>query len=280
MAWLRRHGWAAALTLAFLSLVLSFTGLADAARHALFAASSRPRPNTILLLGRDGKFPASAIPEVSNSKRLNGLTEQQVLATALRQAGRQSQDNTPLVVLQCPSGSHDMGTYCISPTLYAVPSLDTGKNNYFYATRSCAALGGYLPSAGELIGAANAIPLASVLTDDPATSTIDQDPSDGLTDLREMSSTLVTTAAGSSAAGSEGVSVTATGDPRSGQPNPTPASASPQPDTLQYVTVYDNGQKGGFAGSEPVSSPENFRCAFGKTFVQVGSASGSRRDRR
>jgi hypothetical protein len=28
------------------------------------------------------------------------------------------------------------------------------------------------------------------------------------------------------------------------------------------VTVYSNGQRGGFAGSEPVGAPENFRCAF------------------
>jgi hypothetical protein len=34
------------------------------------------------------------------------------------------------------------------------------------------------------------------------------------------------------------------------------------PDTLQYVTVYDNYNQGGFAGSEPVSTPENFRCGF------------------
>jgi hypothetical protein len=31
------------------------------------------------------------------------------------------------------------------------------------------------------------------------------------------------------------------------------------------VTVYSNFQKGGFAGSEPVSQPENFRCAYNKT---------------
>jgi hypothetical protein len=31
------------------------------------------------------------------------------------------------------------------------------------------------------------------------------------------------------------------------------------------VTVYDNGKNGGFAGSEPVKEPQNFRCAFNKT---------------
>jgi hypothetical protein len=72
----------------------------------------------------------------------------------------------------------------------------------------------------------------------------------------------VTTAAGSDAAGSEGVSVGSTGDPRTGEPDPTFQPAVPAPSTLQYVTVYSNGEKGGFAGSEPVSQPENFRCAF------------------
>jgi hypothetical protein len=54
------------------------------------------------------------------------------------------------------------------------------------------------------------------------------------------------------------------GNPRTGEPNPVPLPAVPQPATLQYVTVYSNGQKGGFAGSEPVSQPENFRCAYEK----------------
>ena len=80
-----------------------------------------------------------------------------------------------------------------------------------------------------------------------------------------MSSTLVTTEAGSAAAGFEGVSEGATGDPRQGQANPIPLPANPLPESLQYVTVYDNCQKGGFAGSEPVIDAENFRCAYNKT---------------
>ena len=79
-----------------------------------------------------------------------------------------------------------------------------------------------------------------------------------------MSGTLVTTAAGSSAAGSEGVTDGSTGDPKQGEPNPTPFPANPAPETLQYVTVYDNHDHGGFAGSKPVTSPENFRCSFDK----------------
>ena len=86
-----------------------------------------------------------------------------------------------------------------------------------------------------------------------------------------MSSTLITTAAGSRAAGSQGVSDGSRGDPRQGEPDPVPQPANPSPDTLQYVTVYDNGDKGGFAGSKPVAETENFRCAFDK---QQGAAPG------
>ena len=80
-----------------------------------------------------------------------------------------------------------------------------------------------------------------------------------------MSSTLVTTEAGSAAAGSEGVSEGATGDPRQGQANPIPLPANPLPESLQYVTVYGNDNKGGFAGlASRCTKPQNFRCAFDK----------------
>ena len=53
---------------------------------------------------------------------------------------------------------------------------------------------------------------------------------------------------------------------------PQPANASP--DTLQYVTVFDNGDHGGFAGAKPVSEPERFRCAFGRTQGQATAEGG------
>ena len=107
--------------------------------------------------------------------------------------------------------------------------------------------------------------LESTINDSPLTATVPRDPSRGLTNQREMTSTLVTTEAGSEAAGSEGVAEGSTGNPRQGQANPIPTPANPLPESLQYVTVYSNGTKGGFAGSEPVADPENFRCAFDKT---------------
>jgi hypothetical protein len=245
--WLRRYAGLAALVLAMLSVVLSMTGLADAARQALFGATLKPHAYGLLLLGRNGKFTPAAIPTVANAKHLGGKSLAALTPT-------------------CPHATVDFGTYCVAVGLYQVPSNDAGLNNYFYATNACAHEGGYLPSAGQLIGAANRVPLASVLTDNPVTSTIQQPDTatNGLHDMREMTSTLVTTTAGSSAAGSEGVSQNATGDPNAGQPNPTPQPADPDPETLQYVTVYDNYRQGGFAGSESVTTPENFRCAFNK----------------
>ena len=76
--------------------------------------------------------------------------------------------------------------------------------------------------------------------------------------------------AGSSAAGSQGVSEGSRGDPRAGEPDPVPLPSNPAPETLQYVTVYDNGDSGGFAGGRPVSATELFRCAFPKTQGQQG----------
>ena len=53
-----------------------------------------------------------------------------------------------------------------------------------------------------------------------------------------------------------------------------PPAIGPAPETLQYVTVYDNGNKGGFAGAKPVAQPEQFRCAFEKAQGQQASEEG------
>jgi len=228
------------------------TGFADAARHAVANAvgghrvSSRPRPNTLLLLGRNGKFPPAAIPTVKNAARVGGQTREQLAGT-------------------CPPATVDLGSWCLQTAPYPLTNQQAGKNNFIFASKACEQEGGWLPSAAQLLGAAERVKLESTIHDSRLTATVDLDPSRGLKDQREMSSTLVTTEAGSAAAGFEGVSEGATGNPRQGQANPVPLPANPLPESLQYVTVYSNGQKGGFAGSEPVASPENFRCAFNKT---------------
>ena len=244
-----KHAGTAALVISLLALVGSGTGLAEAARRAVVSAvdghriSSKPYPNGLLTLGHNKKFAAAAIPTVKNSQELSGKT---------------AADIEP----SCPPTTVNLGTWCLDTSPYPLTNAQAGQNNYFFATQACVKQGGYLPTAAQLIGAANRVKLESTIHDNPDTATIEQDPSVGLKDQREMSATLVTTAAGSDAAGSEGVSVGSTGDPRTGEPNPVPLPAVPEPSTLQYVTVYSNGQKGGFAGSEPVSQPENFRCAF------------------
>jgi hypothetical protein len=241
-----------ALVVAVIALVLSATGWADAARHAVASAiaghpvSAKPRRGGVLLLGRNKKVPASAIPTVANAKRVGGKTAEQIAGS-------------------CPPATVDLGTWCLDSAPYPLTKEDVGKNNFIWASKACIAEGGWLPSASELLAAADRVKLESTVHDSQLTATVDLDPSRGLKDEREMSSTLVTTEAGSAASGFEGVSQGATGNPRQGQATPLPLPANPLPESLQYVTVYDNGNNGGFAGSEPVKEPENFRCAFNKS---------------
>ncbi|MBJ7471592.1 MAG: hypothetical protein JHD16_09840 [Solirubrobacteraceae bacterium] len=244
----RRNAAPAALVLSMVALVSSFTGAADAAREALTRVVSKPRPNAVLKLGKNGKFPAKALPKVAAAKTADLL-------------GELSAED---VKLHCNTESIDLGTWCMASSVFSVPPEDAGKNNFFYATQKCTELGGFLPSASQLIGAATRVKLQSYYTDSQLTASTDIDPADGLTDRREMSSTLITTQGGPSAAGLLGVSEGSRGNPRTGEPNPVVVPAVPAPDTLQYVTVVDNGERGGFAGSKPVGQSESFRCGFYK----------------
>jgi hypothetical protein len=242
------------LVISIIALVLSTTGIADAARHVIASAidghriSAKPYPGGLLVLNKHRKFPAAAIPTVATAKNASKLDGMSVETLS-----------------SCPPTTVDLGTWCLDASPYPLSNQQAGKNNWFWASQTCVEEGGFLPSAAELIGAAKRIKLESTIHDSPLTATIDEDPTVGLKDQREMSSTLVTTTAGSAAAGSEGVSVGSTGDPRTGEPNPTPEPAVPEPATTQYVTVYSNGTKGGLAGSEPISQPQNFRCGFYKS---------------
>jgi hypothetical protein len=181
-----------------------------------------------------------------------------------RNASRLGGKTRAALTPSCSPTTVDLGTWCLMASPYPPAGNEAGRTNYRFATEKCVALGGYLPSAGQLIGAASRVKLASTIHDSELTASVDADASDGLKDRREMSATLTTTAAGSSAAGSQGISDGSRGDPNQGEPNPVPRPANPTPDTLQYITVYDGGDAGGFAGSRPVSEPENFRCAFNK----------------
>lgn len=249
---LRRHAGVAALVVSVVALVMTMTGAADAARKGL----SSLRPGAVLHLDAKAKVPVKALPTIPKA----------TAATRATSLGGKSADE---LTGSCAPTTVDLGTWCLSAALYPLDNTQVGKNDFFFATQACADQGGWLPSAGELIGAANEVKLAGTIGDNQLTAAIDVDPSDGLTDRREMSSTLITTAAGASAAGSEGVSDGSRGNPKAGEPDPTPLPANPSPETLQYVTVYDNGNHGGFAGSQPVVAPQSFRCAFAK---QEGAA--------
>jgi len=169
--------------------------------------------------------------------------------------------------LSCPiPDAVDLGTWCLESGLHPVPPKEIGKNNYVYAAKTCVKEGGWLPSAAQLIGAAARAKLQSTIDDNPTTSGRDefQSAKNGIKDKREMAGDLFTTTAGSDAAGSEGVTAGSRGNTSVGEPDPTPMPAVPMPDTLDYVTVYDNHNAGGFAGGEPVGTAENFRCAYAK----------------
>jgi hypothetical protein len=236
---MRKH-FTPALMISLVAIVLSSTPLAEAARHTVehtlgkidgHPVSAKPQAGGILLLGKNKKFPASVIPTVPDTYRLEGKT-------------------TSELEPRCPANTADLGTWCLEKHLYPVPKEDAGKNSYFWASQKCAQQGGFLPLASELLGAVKDVELAG----GPATP-----------GQREMSSTLITTQAGSDAAGSEGVSEKSTGNKNTGEPQPIPLPAVPEPETAQYVTVFSNSGHGGLAGGEPIKDAENFRCAYIKT---------------
>ena len=117
------------------------TGLADAARNAVVAAvaghpvSAKPLAGGVLLLGKNRKFPAAAIPTVANASRVDGKNAEELAGT-------------------CPPNTVDLGTWCLDTAPYPLTNAEAGKNNYVWAAKACEAEGGWLPTAAQLIGAA------------------------------------------------------------------------------------------------------------------------------
>jgi hypothetical protein len=180
------------------------------------------------------------------------------------------------LTVRCPiTNAIKFGTWCLEASPHTIPPEDVGKNDYFYAAQTCANEGGWLPSAAQLIGAAPKAALQSTIDDDPATSGTEEFPEAvrGIKDKREMSGDLFTTTAGSDAAGSEGITPGSRGNGAQGEPDPVPAPANPVPETLDYITVYDNHNHGGFAGGAPVGKAETFRCAYAVSFQGKPKAS-------
>ena len=232
---------AAALGVSVLALLFSMTGMAPA--------------------GGKGPGPTAAKQAAADKAAKKHRQAQKKKAAALNK-------RLNSLKLSCPvSGAIDMGSYCLEGTTYKVAASETGQNDYMWATQKCVAEGGWLPSAAELIGAADKVSLKSTIDDSPATSAVSEFPEarNGIKDEREMASDLFTTTAGSAAAGSEGVTAGSKGVGVTGEPDPVPMPANPLPETLDYVTVYDNHDIGGFAGGVPVGKAEPFRCAYAKS---------------
>lgn len=180
------------------------------------------------------------------------------------------------LTVRCPiTNAIKFGTWCLEASPHTIPPEDVGKNDYFYAAQTCAKEGGWLPSAAQLIGAAPKAALQSTIDDDPAGSGTEEFPEAvrGIKDKREMTGDLFTVTAGFDAAGSEGVTPGSRGVGGQGEPDPVPTPANPTPDTLGYITVYDNHNHGGFAGGEPVGKAETFRCAYAVSFQGKPKAS-------
>jgi hypothetical protein len=194
-----------------------------------------------------------------------GQAGQPEFAAHASKAAKSKKKKSARTAVQCPvSPAVTFGSWCLESSPHPIPASAVGQNNYFYATQTCVKEGGWLPSAAQLIGAAPQVALQSTIDDNPATSGAEEFPNAnrGILDKREMTGDLFTTTAGAEAAGSEGVTVGSRGNTSTGEPDPTPAPANPSPETLDYITVYDNHNMGGFAGGEPVSKPESFRCAY------------------
>jgi hypothetical protein len=260
---------AAALLVAVVALVFSMSGLSAGqgngkkpkATHPAKTKTAKTTPKKttktakVVTLNKNGKIPAKYLPPMTAKNAQNA----QKLAGATKGT----------LTIGCPvSGGIDLGSWCLEGSTFKVPQNELGQNNYVWAAQKCVKEGGWLPSAAQLIGAAPEVALKSTINDDPGTSGASEFPeaANGIKDEREMTGDLFTTAAGLRAAGSEGVTAGSKGTGNIGEPNPVPMPAEPMPETLAYVTVFDNHNLGGFAGGEPVGKPENFRCAYAEGF--------------
>ena len=125
----------AALTTSVIALIVSASGSAGAAKHTRRA--SGPRAGQVVKLGKGAKIPASLLPIVAHARNAD------------RVGGQSAASLSP----SCSPTTVDLGTWCLMSAPYPLTNDQLGKNNYFFASQACVAIGGYLPTAGQLIGA-------------------------------------------------------------------------------------------------------------------------------
>jgi hypothetical protein len=122
-----------ALVLSMVALVLSVTGLGQAAVHFAYdamAPSTTPHPYGVLQLNKHKQFPASVIPTVNraknatNSSKLGNLTASQIEGS-------------------CPPTTVDLGSWCLMTAPYPLTTAQQGMNNYFWASQQCVSQGGW-----------------------------------------------------------------------------------------------------------------------------------------
>src|SRR6202040_1630379 len=98
-------------------------GPAAPARHAVVSAikghpiSTKPRAGGILLLGKNRKFPAAAIPTVKDATRVGGKTAEQLAGT-------------------CPPATVDLGTWCLDTAPFPLTNKQVGQNNFIFASKA------------------------------------------------------------------------------------------------------------------------------------------------
>ena len=111
------------MVVALIALVFSTTGLADAARRAVISAidghpiSTTPHAGGVLLLGSNRKFPASAIPTVTNASKVGGKTATQLEGT-------------------CPPDTVDIGTWCLERAPYPLTKADARQEQLHLGEQS------------------------------------------------------------------------------------------------------------------------------------------------
>ena len=230
------------------------TGLADAARHAVVSAiaghpvSAQPHAGGILLLGSNRKFPASAIPTVQRTPRASAARPPSELAGT------------------CPPARSTSARGAWTPRPSRSPRNSSARTTSSSPARACEKEGGWLPSASELLGAAERVKLESTIHDSQLTATINLDPTRGLKDEREMSSRWSrpkrarprrASRASAKAPPATRARARPTRSPLPGQPAARIAAVR---DRLQQ-----RARRAASRARSPSTNPENFRCAFNKT---------------